>query len=88
MKCATCGSELTTADPPGSWQCFGCREAVRISAYSPHPCSPQPHRCPVCDGSGLVSRPPWVAGDQMTWTASGAGPYQCHACGGSGVLWK
>jgi len=35
MKCATCGTELTTADAPGSWQCFGCREA----AYSPPPCS-------------------------------------------------
>ena len=39
MKCATCGAELTTADPPGSWQCFGCREAARILAYSPPPWS-------------------------------------------------
>lgn len=48
----------------------------------------QPHRCPVCDGTGLVSKPPWIAGDQTTWTASGTGPYECRACGGSGVLWK
>lgn len=22
----------------------------------------KPHKCPVCDGTGLVSRPPWVPG--------------------------
>ena len=26
--------------------------------------------CPVCDGHGTVTRPPWIAGDQPTWTSS------------------
>jgi DnaJ-class molecular chaperone len=47
-----------------------------------------PHKCPVCDGSGLVNRPPWVAGDQQVFWTSSCGPWQCNACGGSGVLWR
>lgn len=47
-----------------------------------------PHKCPVCAGTGLVSRPPGVAGDQEEWTDSGAGPYGCRACGGTGLLWE
>lgn len=45
-----------------------------------------PHRCPVCNGTGLVSRPPWIAGDQPTWTDTSAGPYLCNACAGTGVI--
>lgn len=45
-----------------------------------------PHKCPICEGQGLVSRPPWLAGDQHTWTGDSAG-YQCHACNGTGVVW-
>lgn len=47
----------------------------------------QPYKCPVCDGTGKVSRPPHIAGDQETWTASRTGPYPCNACAGAGVLW-
>jgi len=43
-------------------------------------------KCPVCDGTGLVSRPPHIAGDQLTWSDSGAGPYQCRRCGGTGTV--
>ena len=45
-----------------------------------------PHKCPVCDGSGSVSRPPWVAGDQQTWVTSGEMSFPCNACYGTGVL--
>ena len=47
-----------------------------------------PHACPVCKGTGLVSRPPHVPGDQETWTDSGTGPYECKPCEGSGILWS
>ena len=43
-------------------------------------------KCPVCDGTGLVSRPPGVAGDQETWFSSSSGPYPCRVCNGNGVL--
>jgi len=45
-------------------------------------------KCPVCEGTGLVTRPPWVAGDQPTWVDSSCGPYPCKACKGTGLLWK
>ena len=43
-------------------------------------------KCPVCDGTGLVSKPPWVAGDQTQWTTSSAGPWPCKRCNGIGTL--
>lgn len=46
-----------------------------------------PHKCPVCDGTGLVIKPPGIAGDQQAWTDSGTGPHTCRACGGAGVIW-
>jgi len=46
-----------------------------------------PFKCPVCDGQGLVNKPPYIAGDQQTWATSETGPYTCHACGGSGIIW-
>ena len=46
-----------------------------------------PHKCPVCDGSGLVSRPPHIAGDVATWSA-GTATYPCKSCEGKGVLWS
>ncbi len=45
-----------------------------------------PSKCPVCDGTGLVSKPPGVAGDQREWGSARTGPYQCHACDGAGVI--
>ena len=49
---------------------------------------PRPYCCPVCAGSGLVSRPPGVPGDQTTWSESERGPYPCKACIGTGILWS
>ena len=46
-----------------------------------------PFTCPVCSGSGKVSRPPWVAGDAPSWTSAGGGPYPCNACVGTGIVW-
>lgn len=47
-----------------------------------------PFCCPVCHGQGLVSHPPWVAGDQPGWCATNAHDlYPCRACAGTGVVW-
>jgi hypothetical protein len=46
-----------------------------------------PYKCPVCDGSGLVSRPPYVAGDAPVWTSTSCGPWTCRACSGTGIIW-
>jgi len=45
------------------------------------------HKCPVCDGTGLVSRPPWVAGDAEFWYTSDAGPWSCKSCFGRGIIY-
>jgi len=47
----------------------------------------RPYKCPCCDGTGKVSRPPHLAGDVMQWTDSGSTPYRCQACDGKGVIW-
>jgi len=47
-----------------------------------------PHKCPVCNGFGTVSKPPWVAGDQETWLSSSCEPYPCKACNGTGIIWE
>lgn len=46
-----------------------------------------PHKCPVCDGTGLVSRPPWIAGDVYEWSTTGTGPYTCKVCHGTAIVW-
>jgi len=46
-----------------------------------------PHKCPVCNGHGTVSRPPWIAGDVSTWTGN-ADTYPCKACNGTGIVWE
>ncbi len=44
--------------------------------------------CPTCHGHGIVSKPPWLAGDQMTWAASSCSCYPCRSCNGSGIVWS
>lgn len=47
----------------------------------------KPHKCPVCDGTGLTVRPPYVAGDQNSWVSNSTGPYPCKVCKGEGLAW-
>lgn len=47
----------------------------------------QPFKCPVCNGQGLVSVPPGVAGDLATFPSSSCGPWQCRVCAGTGLAW-
>jgi len=42
-------------------------------------------KCPKCDGQGLVSKPPFIAGDVYEWSSS-SGAYQCDVCNGSKVI--
>lgn len=69
-----------------------CGPVVDVSATErmadPTPANRSPHRCPVCDGAGTVSRPPHVAGDQWMWESSDVRVFECPACAGRGVLWE
>lgn len=46
-----------------------------------------PHKCPVCNGQGHVSTPPWIAGDVETWTSASIETYECRVCNGAGIVW-
>ena len=41
--------------------------------------------CPKCNGQGIVSKPPWVAGDVNTWSATSAS-FICDVCHGAKIL--
>lgn len=48
-----------------------------------------PHRCPVCNGTGMVSAGFYSrASDQPTSTAYSTVPETCRSCDGKGVLWR
>lgn len=83
--CPTCGGYHG-----GTSACSPCKF---IYTYYPsfiegQPGEQKPYKCPICDGTGLVSRPPGVAGDQETQVDNQTGPYECRPCLGSGVLWR
>ena len=44
------------------------------------------HKCPVCNGTGKVSRPPWIAGDVNEWASNSIEFYPCYACRGKGYI--
>jgi len=41
--------------------------------------------CPKCQGQGVVSRPPHIPADQLTWTDS-VTAYTCDVCNGAKML--
>ena len=55
-------------------------------------------KCPICNGTGRVSRPSWITGEQVGlgsstteatwWSAFDPGPYLCQACKGIGLHWN
>ncbi len=45
-----------------------------------------PHRCPVCDGSGLVPEGFYMQ-TSGHWSTTVTMPEQCRTCGGTGVVW-
>ena len=42
--------------------------------------------CPKCNGQGIVSRPPWVPADVLTWSSSQS-TFQCDVCNGAKILY-
>ena len=48
------------------------------------PCVPY-QLCPKCNGQGQVTKPPYIAGDQETWSSSSA-IHQCDVCNGRKII--
>ena len=42
-------------------------------------------KCPKCDGQGIVSKPPWIAGDVYEWSDT-VGQHQCNVCNGLMIM--
>lgn len=80
-KIRHCGAQLDTAGRclgpwcPGNHR-YGDAWRPVAPTYLPRR---TPHCCPVCNGTGKVPR----SGDFST----GSTHVECHACGGSGIVW-
>lgn len=44
------------------------------------------HRCPVCDGKGLVPHGFYTAIGVESFTSSSISPEECRTCNGKGVI--
>lgn len=76
---------MPTGDPEIHCPGCRCRRDMWVIPMNPQ----QPFKCPVCNGAGKVSRPPWVAGDVEIYSASNPMElFDCSACDGKGVIWK
>ena len=47
---------------------------------------PVQNACPICGGSGVVSKPPGLAADINVWESSSNAGSTCNRCGGTGRL--
>jgi len=45
-----------------------------------------PHKCPVCNGNGLVPNG-FYSQTTGEWSTSSVVPEKCRACNGTGVVW-
>ena len=78
-KCLFCGEEVTAENH----HCISTTPFIGELGSA----NKKPHCCPVCLGTGLVSKPPGIAGDQG-WSGDSSGPFPCRACGGTSILWN
>lgn len=80
-RCSKCGKIIETTD--GICSCYKLdtigygRQIINIY---PTEQPKTPHRCPVCGGTGLVSK--------SHWESTSIVPRTCNACGGSGIVWS
>ncbi len=42
--------------------------------------------CPKCNGQGMVSKPPYIAGDVYEWSSSSVAPFTCNVCNGAKII--
>lgn len=70
--------EIMEAEHPGGEATFAESDGCLASI---------PHKCPKCDGQGIVSKPPWVAGDVHQWSSAETA-YTCDVCNGAKIIWS
>jgi len=69
--------ECVDAEQPTSEATFAASDGCLASI---------PYKCPKCDGQGIVSKPPWVAGDVHQWSSTEV-TFECDVCHGSKIIW-
>lgn len=69
----TLSPEITSTG--GDWQ---IAEPIKQS-YIPY------QLCPKCNGQGIVSKPPYIAGDVHHWSGS-VSSFTCELCNGSKII--
>lgn len=80
-RCPQCGETMNTGG------CPRCSQHIRFHVDDGQAKRLEPFKCPCCDGTGKVSRPPWIAGDLQELASGSIGTYSCQACNGTGVVW-
>lgn len=45
-----------------------------------------PHKCPVCNGNGLVPNGFYLQ-TSGNWSSSSITPEACRSCNGTGIIW-
>lgn len=79
----TMGTRFANGDP--EHHCAGCNCNRN---YWTIPINPRtPHKCPVCNGQKIVSTPPCVPGDQISYSSTNVNTYPCPVCDGEGIVW-
>lgn len=49
---------------------------------------PTPHKCPVCDGRGIVPPSFYYTIKGLGGVTSNTSPDKCRSCDGRGVIWS
>jgi len=47
-----------------------------------------PHKCPVCNGQGLVPNGYYSVIGVASYSTTNATPEQCRSCNGTGIVWE
>lgn len=50
-------------------------------------CNSKPHKCPVCNGNGLVP-PRFYNQVSGQWSTINTAPETCRTCNGRGIVWQ
>lgn len=59
--------------------------SVSVNELLPHVTHSAYQLCPKCNGQGIVSKPPWVAGDVYEWSSTQT-QFTCDVCNGAKII--
>lgn len=81
MTCPYCGDTIVSS---GGCNCM----SVTVNGVPLRALVCSPHRCPVCDGRGLVPAGFYFAVGAVSYSGSGTTTEKCRSCDGKGLVWR